>query len=57
MRKIISTLNKKSIADATGISYSKLRKYASGEINKLTDEEIQRIYEYLIELTKYFKNN
>lgn len=57
MRKIISTLNKKSIADATGISYSKLRKYASGEIDKLTDEEIQRIYEYLIELTKYFKNN
>lgn len=57
MRKIISTLNKKSIADATGISYSKLRKYASGEIDKLTDEEVQRIYEYLIELTKYFKNN
>lgn len=57
MRKIISTLNKKSIADATGISYSKLRKYASGEIDKLTDEEIQKIYEYLIELTKYFKNN
>lgn len=56
MRKIISSLNKKSIADATGISYSKLRKYSSGEIDKLTDEEIQKIYDYLIELTKHFKN-
>jgi len=30
MRDIIQELNKASLASATGISYSRLRKYASG---------------------------
>lgn len=55
MRKIIQTLNKKSISDATGISYGRLRKYSSNEIRTLTEDEYEKIYNYLIELTKIFK--
>lgn len=50
MRDIIKELNKHSLAQATGISYSKLRKYASGEIRNLTKEERQKVKEYLIKL-------
>lgn len=55
MRNAINELNKNSIAKATGISYSRLRKYASGIIKDLTPEEQEKIYKYLIKLAEIFK--
>lgn len=55
MREVIQSLNKASLAAATGISYSRLRKYASGIIAALTDEEYKKIREYLIQLAKRFE--
>lgn len=52
MREILRNLNKASLAAATGISYSRLRKYASGILNTLTDEECQKICDYLYSLAK-----
>ena len=56
MRDAINELNKNSIAKATGISYSRLRKYSSGLIKELTPEEQEKIYKYLIKLAENFKN-
>ena len=50
MRDAINELNKHSIAKVTGISYGRLRKYASGIIKELTPEEKEKIYKYLITL-------
>lgn len=57
MRDAINELNKNSIAKATGISYGRLRKYASGLIKELTPEEQEKIYKYLIKLAECFKAN
>lgn len=54
MKKVIQNLNKRTLADATGISYRRLRSYSSGALNKLTDEEIKKIYEYLISIAEKF---
>ena len=56
MRKAIQDSNKKALADATGISYSKLRKYASGAVKNLTSDEQQKIYYYFISIAARFKN-
>lgn len=55
MREIIQNLNKRALADATGISYRRLRSYSSGVLEKLTAEEIQKIYEYLVSIAEKFK--
>lgn len=55
MRNAINELNKNSISKATGISYSRLRKYSSGLIENLTPEEQEKIYKYLIRLAECFK--
>ena len=39
MKEIIKNLNKHTLSTATGISYSRVRKYSAGEINSLTKEE------------------
>jgi hypothetical protein len=39
MREVIQNLNKSTLSSATGISYSRLRKYSSGVIEALTPEE------------------
>ena len=57
MRDAINELNKNSIAKATGISYGRLRKYASGLIKDLTPEEQDKIYKYLIKVADRFKTN
>lgn len=54
MREAIKNLNKRSLAERTGISYSRLRKYASNELKSLSQEEIMLIYNYLIELSQTF---
>ena len=54
MKEKIKELNKKSLADATGISYGRLRKFAAGQIKELTSEEIKLIHDYLIEAAKIF---
>ena len=56
MREIIQNLNKASLADATGISYSRLRKYSTGIIKDLTPDEKQKIYNYLLAIANTFKN-
>jgi hypothetical protein len=55
MREVIQSLNKAKLALATGVSYSRLRKYASGIINVLTVEERRKIREYLISLAHKFE--
>lgn len=55
MREIIKDLNKHSLSSATDISYSRLRKYASGEVRDLTSSEREKIYDYLIEIANKFK--
>ncbi len=55
MREIIQNLNKASLANATGISYSRLRKYAAGIIQALTDDEKHKICEYLLSLAQAFR--
>ena len=55
MRKAIQQINKKSLADATGISYSRLRKFSAGQLKSLTSEEIRDIYNYLLALAERFK--
>jgi DNA-binding Xre family transcriptional regulator len=42
MRDTIKDLNKQTLANATGISYSRLRKYATGLVKDLTQEEQQK---------------
>ena len=55
MREIIKQLNKATLAEATGISYSRLRKYSTGLVQKLTPEEIDKIYNYLLNMADKFK--
>lgn len=55
MREVIQSLNKASLALATGVSYSRLRKYASGILNALTAEEREKIRNYLLSLAKKFE--
>ena len=54
MKEKIKELNKKSLADSTGISYARLRKFAAGQIKELTSEEIELIHNYLIESAEIF---
>lgn len=56
MRDVIKDLNKSTLAAATGISYSRLRKYSTGVVGQLTPEEIEKIYHYLISIAEKFKN-
>ena len=56
MRNVIKSLNKATLAEATNISYSRLRKYASGAVNELTPEEKEKIYQYLLSLADKFKS-
>lgn len=55
MREVIKNLNKRAISDDTGISYSRLRKYAARQIKELTKEEKQAIAEYLETLSAIVK--
>lgn len=55
MREAIQDLNKRTLAEGTGISYSRLRKYSAGLINELTEEEKEKIYKYLLSLSSIFK--
>ena len=55
MREIIRDMNKHTLAEATGISYSKLRKYATGLVKDLTPEEREKIYIYLVKVAEKFK--
>lgn len=55
MRDVIQNLNKSTLAEATGISYSRLRKFASGAVKTLTPEERHAIYLYLISIAERFK--
>ena len=56
MREIIAELNKSTRAEATGISYSRLRKFSAGVVKELTPEEKKAIYLYLISIANKFKN-
>lgn len=55
MREVIQSLNKAKLALATGVSYSRLRKYASGIIQELTVDERSKIREYLLSLAHKFE--
>jgi len=55
MREIIQQLNKATLASATGISHSRLRKYANGIVKQLTREECEKIRAYLLALAEAFK--
>jgi DNA-binding Xre family transcriptional regulator len=46
MKELIQKINKKNLADATGISYSRLRKYSSGILKSLSVEELNLILNY-----------
>lgn len=54
MRDVLNELNKKSISDATGISYARLRRFAAGAVNDLTPEEINKIKNYLLTMAEKF---
>ena len=56
MRNVIKNLNKATLAEATNISYSRLRKYSSGAVAELTSEEKEKIYQYLPKMADKFKN-
>ena len=56
MRDVVQNLNKSTLADATGISYSRLRKFSAGVVKELTPEEKKVIYLYLISIANKFKN-
>lgn len=56
MRKTIQNLNKATLASATGISYSRLRKFSTGLVSTLTPEEREKIYNYLLSIADKFKN-
>ena len=55
MRDVIQKLNKKTLADETGISYSRLRKYSSGVIKDLTTGEKVLILQYLSDISHKIK--
>lgn len=50
VRDVVKSLNKHSLSNATGISYSKLRKFAAGAVDTLTPDEYEMIMVYLYEL-------
>lgn len=52
MKELIQKINKKSLADETGISYSRLRKYSSGILKSLSVEELNLILNYFQQLTE-----
>lgn len=54
-RAVIQSLNKASLSVATGISYSRLRKYSSGMLMELTTEEKAKIREYLLTSAQQFE--
>ena len=54
MRDAIKQMNKASLSIATGISYARLRKFASGAVKHLTEDERQKIYKHLIHLAEKF---
>ena len=54
-RAVIQSLNKASLSAATGISYSRLRKYSSGMLMELTTEEKAKIREYLLTSAQQFE--
>lgn len=56
MRDIIKDLNKSTLSSATGISYSRLRKYAAGTVAHLTPEEKEKVRAYLLWAADQFKN-
>ena len=56
MREIIKDLNKATLSSATGISYSRLRKFSSGTVENLSPEEKEKIYNYLLSIADKFKN-
>lgn len=56
MRETIQNLNKATLAEATGISYSRLRKFSTGLVASLTPEEREKIYKYLLSIADKFKN-
>lgn len=55
MREILKDLNKRAVADGTGISYTRLRKYTAAQVQELTDEEKEKIAEYLMTLSNIIK--
>lgn len=55
MREVIRDLNKRAVAEGTGISYSRLRKYAAAQIQELTKEEMESIANYLMRLSTLIK--
>lgn len=57
MREIIRDLNKRAVSEGTGISYSRLRKYAAAQIKELTREERESIAEYLSNLSAIVKGD
>lgn len=57
MREVLQELNKRAVAQYTGISYSRLRKYASAQIKELTEEEREAIIRYLLELSSKIKGD
>lgn len=52
MKELIQKINKKSLADETGISYSRLRKYSAGILKSLSVEELNLILNYFQQLTE-----
>ncbi len=57
MREVLQELNKRAVAEYTGISYSRLRKYAAAQIKELTIEERDAILDYLLELSSKIKGD
>ena len=57
MREVIRNLNKRAVAEGTGISYSRLRKYAAAQIQELTRDERESIAEYLSQLSSIVKGD
>ena len=55
MREVIRDLNKRAVSEGTGISYSRLRKYAAAQIKELTKDEREAIAAYLFELSVIIK--
>lgn len=54
MREAIQKLNKSTLAQDTGISHSRLRKYSAGIIENLKEDEIETIHNYLLMLAEKF---
>lgn len=57
LREVVKSLNKSTLSEATGISYGRLRKFASGVVKILTDEEKDKIYFYLLSMANKIKEN